>query len=563
MSDRLAVFNAGRIEQVGAPAEVYERPATRFVAGFVGTSNLLTGDVARQVLGRRGTFTVRPEKIRLGEPDAPVGAGRDVGAGPIRERRLPRPGHALHRRARGGRRARRHPAEPGDDLDRGARPGRQGCPPGLEATARAPRRGWGRTWRRHGTRMRGGSLAHGAIVVGACRAAWPCAAAAAAVQRAAPRRQRGAEPAPSRPQACRPSRRRRGPGSVAAWPGYVEDGDDGPARRLGHAVRGRDRLQGHRQVFGTSDEAFSLFQTNPSSTTSSRRRATPACGWSPAASSSRSTSTSSRATRHLPGSQGQGLQHGRRRPLRRAARPRREPADVADRRGQARPDEAGPRCSTRRRRTPARSPSTTRRSTSPTRPSYLMATKPDLGITNPYALDDTQFQAAVDLLKQQKPMITPVLGRLHQADRCVPQRRHRRRHDLAGHHQPAPGRARPSPVEVIKPEGGRDRLVRHLDDQLEDQEPELRLQVRSTTSPRPRPTPDRGVVRRGAGQLEGVRRSTTQTRTTATSSTPTTTRSGRTSGTGQTPEAECVDGRTDMTCKDFDDWVKAWTEIKG
>ena len=43
MSDRLAVFNRGRIEQLGAPADVYERPATRFVAGFVGTSNLLTG----------------------------------------------------------------------------------------------------------------------------------------------------------------------------------------------------------------------------------------------------------------------------------------------------------------------------------------------------------------------------------------------------------------------------------------------------------------------------------------------------------------------------------------
>ena len=47
MSDRMAVFNAGRIEQLGSPAEVYERPATRFVAGFVGTSNLLTGEVAR------------------------------------------------------------------------------------------------------------------------------------------------------------------------------------------------------------------------------------------------------------------------------------------------------------------------------------------------------------------------------------------------------------------------------------------------------------------------------------------------------------------------------------
>src|SRR5258706_12035913 len=45
MSDRLAVFNRGRIEQVGSPADVYERPATPFVAGFVGTSNILSGEV--------------------------------------------------------------------------------------------------------------------------------------------------------------------------------------------------------------------------------------------------------------------------------------------------------------------------------------------------------------------------------------------------------------------------------------------------------------------------------------------------------------------------------------
>jgi putative spermidine/putrescine transport system ATP-binding protein len=69
MSDRIAVFNAGRIEQVGRPAELYERPATRFVAGFVGTSNLISGDVAEAITGRRGTFTVRSEKIRLVEPE--------------------------------------------------------------------------------------------------------------------------------------------------------------------------------------------------------------------------------------------------------------------------------------------------------------------------------------------------------------------------------------------------------------------------------------------------------------------------------------------------------------
>jgi putative spermidine/putrescine transport system ATP-binding protein len=84
MSDRLAVFNRGRIEQVGAPAEVYERPATAFVAGFVGTSNLLRGEVARTIVGDPGTYTVRPEKIRLAEPDDPVGPDETSALGHIR-----------------------------------------------------------------------------------------------------------------------------------------------------------------------------------------------------------------------------------------------------------------------------------------------------------------------------------------------------------------------------------------------------------------------------------------------------------------------------------------------
>ena len=83
MSDRLAVFNQGRIEQLGAPAEVYERPATAFVAGFVGTSNLLRGDVAKAIIGQPGTFTVRPEKIRIAEPDAPVGTDETSARGRI------------------------------------------------------------------------------------------------------------------------------------------------------------------------------------------------------------------------------------------------------------------------------------------------------------------------------------------------------------------------------------------------------------------------------------------------------------------------------------------------
>ena len=84
MSDRLAVFNHGRIEQVGTPAEVYERPATPFVAGFVGTSNLLSGDVAQRLVGSPGLYTVRPEKIRLAEPGTPVAADEIAADGHIR-----------------------------------------------------------------------------------------------------------------------------------------------------------------------------------------------------------------------------------------------------------------------------------------------------------------------------------------------------------------------------------------------------------------------------------------------------------------------------------------------
>ena len=85
MSDRIAVFNHGLVEQVGDPAEVYEHPATRFVAGFVGTSNLLTGAAARALVGHEGTFTVRPEKIHLNAPGTAAAEGEVEADGTIRE----------------------------------------------------------------------------------------------------------------------------------------------------------------------------------------------------------------------------------------------------------------------------------------------------------------------------------------------------------------------------------------------------------------------------------------------------------------------------------------------
>jgi putative spermidine/putrescine transport system ATP-binding protein len=85
MSDRLAVFNRGRIEQVDTPAEVYERPATGFVAGFVGISNVLDGEAARLVTGSPDAFTIRPEKIHVAGPDAQVRPEECTATGHVRE----------------------------------------------------------------------------------------------------------------------------------------------------------------------------------------------------------------------------------------------------------------------------------------------------------------------------------------------------------------------------------------------------------------------------------------------------------------------------------------------
>jgi putative spermidine/putrescine transport system ATP-binding protein len=85
MSDRMAVFNNGSVEQVGAPSYVYEHPATAFVAGFVGISNLLRGPAAQAITGTPTPFAIRPEKIRIVAPDAPVAGDQYSASGHIRE----------------------------------------------------------------------------------------------------------------------------------------------------------------------------------------------------------------------------------------------------------------------------------------------------------------------------------------------------------------------------------------------------------------------------------------------------------------------------------------------
>jgi putative spermidine/putrescine transport system ATP-binding protein len=79
MSDRIAVFNNGKIEQLGTAKDIYEMPATEFVAGFVGVANLIKGTAAEQLTGQSKTVSIRPEKIQAN------GQGERRAQGRVRE----------------------------------------------------------------------------------------------------------------------------------------------------------------------------------------------------------------------------------------------------------------------------------------------------------------------------------------------------------------------------------------------------------------------------------------------------------------------------------------------
>ena len=188
---------------------------------------------------------------------------------------------------------------------------------------------------------------------------------------------------------------------------------------------------------------------------------------------------------------------------------------------------------------------------------YLMAHQPDLGIENPYALDEEQFQAAVDLLKEQRQHVGEYwsdylkeIQAFETGDSVVGTTWQVIQNSLEAEDAPTDGRA---------PRRGRDRLVRHLDDRVRGEEPELRLRVarlhrepRGQRRRRPSTSARRRRARRRATSARTARRSTRATRSTR-----------RRSGTGRRPIAECVDGRTDVECVDYAQWTEAWSEIKG
>ena len=134
---------------------------------------------------------------------------------------------------------------------------------------------------------------------------------------------------------------------------------------------------------------------------------------------------------------------------------------------------------------------------------YLMTTQPDLNITNPYELDDAQFQAAVDLLKQQKAIVGEYWSDYAKEEASFTSGRQRRRHHVAVGHELPQGREGGRRVDL--PEGRLNRMVGHLDDQLQGRPSQLHVPLDgSHRQPTDECDPD-GVLRRGAFELQVVR----------------------------------------------------------
>jgi putative spermidine/putrescine transport system substrate-binding protein len=349
--------------------------------------------------------------------------------------------------------------------------------------------------------------------------------------------------------------------SVLAWPGYAENGSTDPAVDWITPFEEATGCKTEVQVFGSSDEAFSLFTTNPekfdviSASGDASLRLVRAGYVEPVnVDLVPSYADVFPALKDKPYNTVDGVHYG-----------------IPHGRGSNllmwRTDEVDP------------APTTWAEMFDPTSsfagkisvydaPIYiadaavlLMSTKPDLGIKNPYALDDTQFQAAVDLLKQQKPMIsqywvdyTKQMDAFRNGDATVGTTWQVITNLLQGE-EPA------VPVEVIKPPEGatgwsdtwmvnsktthRNCAYKFIDHIVS---PAVNIQIAEWFGEAPgnskacalATTPEHCEIFHADDDAfwEDV-------------------------WYWQTPEAKCVDGRTDKTCKDFDAWVSAWTEIKG
>ena len=349
--------------------------------------------------------------------------------------------------------------------------------------------------------------------------------------------------------------------SVLAWPGYVENGSTDPAYNWVKPFEDATGCKVTPQVFGTSDEAFSLFTTNPDkfdviSASGDASLRLVRAGFVQAINTDliKSYADIFPALKDKPYNTVDGVHYG-----------------VPHGRGSNllmwRSDSVDPAPTKWAEMFDPASKFAGKVSVYDA-PIYiadaavvLMATNPDLGIKNPYALDDKQFQAAVDLLKQQKPMIsqywvdyTKQMAAFETGDATVGTTWEVIANLLKAEDPPVP-------VEIIKPPEGATgwsdtwminskskhpncayKLIDHLTSA------ETNIQIAEYF-----------------GEAPG------NSKACALASSPDFCDSYHANDDAfwkdvwywQTPEAKCVDGRTDVQCKDFAAWVKAWTEIKG
>ncbi|MFL5749030.1 MAG: extracellular solute-binding protein [Chloroflexota bacterium] len=368
----------------------------------------------------------------------------------------------------------------------------------------------------------------------------------------------GGTPAPSLPTSIGEG---EGALTVLAWPGYVENGSTDPAVDWVKPFEDATGCKTTVQVFGTSDEAFSLFTTNPdkfdviSASGDASLRLVRAGYVQPVNVDIIKTYPDIfPALKDKPYNTVDGVHYG-----------------VAHGRGSNllmwRTDDVDPAPTTWQEMFDPSSSFAGKVSVYDA-PIYiadaavvLMKTKPELGIKNPYALDDTQFQAAVDLLEQQKPMIsqywvdyTKQMDAFRNGDATVGTTWQVITNLLQGE-DPA------VPVDVVKPPEGAtgwsdtwmiNSKTKHLNCAYKFVEhitsPEINIQVAEWFGEAPGNSkacalavnPDHCTIFHADDDAFW-----------------------KDVWYWQTPEAKCVDGRTDKTCKDFDAWVKAWTEIKG
>ncbi len=349
--------------------------------------------------------------------------------------------------------------------------------------------------------------------------------------------------------------------SVLAWPGYVENGSTDPAVNWVTPFEDATGCKVTVQTFGTSDEAFSLFATNPekydviSASGDASLRLVRAGYVEPVNVDLVKNyadifpALKDKAYNTIDGVH-YGVPHGRGSNLL-----------------MWRTDEVTPAPTSWAEMFDPASPFAGKVSVYDA-PIYiadaavvLMTTKPELGIKNPYALDDTQFQAAVDLLKQQKPMIaqywvdyTKQMDAFRNGDATVGTT-WQIITNLLQAEKPA------VEVDVIKPSEGatgwsdtwminsktknRNCAYKFIDHIVS---PEVNIQIAEWFGEAP------GNSKACALAANPEHCDTFHADDDA---------FWQDVWYWQTPEAKCVDGRTDKTCKDFDAWVKAWTEIKG